>query len=111
MTSACLPRHPAVAYLYLVRSMKPQLLCVALFLTACTTTVQVRGPYAAALGSSDIRQIRRIAQELPHVGHTLFIVDAVQRDRVRVRMREFQGSGWAGSDMYIVQRGGRWQFD
>jgi hypothetical protein len=91
--------------------MKPQILCATLFLTACTTAVQVRGPYAAALGSTDIRQIRRIAQELPHVGHTLFIVDTVQRDHVRVRTREFQGPGWAGSDMYVIRRGGHWQFD
>src|SRR5260370_37533726 len=91
--------------------MRPQLLCIALLLAACTTAVQVRGPYAAALGSSDIRQIRRIAQELPHVGHTLFIVDAVQHDCVRVRTRAFQGSGWAGRDMYVIRRAGHWQLD
>jgi hypothetical protein len=91
--------------------MRPLLLILALMLTACTTSVQVRGRYAAALTAQDIRQIRRLAQNSPHFGHTLITLDAVQRNRVRTQTRKYEASGWDGTTVYLVRHHGQWQVD
>jgi hypothetical protein len=90
---------------------KKQLIIAAFLLTACTTAVRVRGPYAASLSHTDIQQIRRVAVTSPHFGHTIITLDALQRDRVLVQSREYQDSGWSGIRMYAIRRQARWQVD
>ena len=82
-----------------------------LFLTACTTTVQVRGRYAAALSPDDIKQIRRLVQNGPHLGQTLITLDAIHRGRVHVRTQEYKNSGWSGINMYVIRRDRHWKRD
>jgi hypothetical protein len=65
----CLLRHPAVAYLLLVRRMNSHTILVALaliVLTSCASyaSPEVSGPYAARLTQSDIRK----SSELPFTG-------------------------------------------
>ena len=86
-------------------------LLIAVLLTGCTSVTNVRGRHAAALSAGDIRQIRRLAQESPHFGHTVFLLDTIQRDRVHVRTREYEESGWSGTNIYIIRRDGRWRID
>ena len=91
--------------------MRAQLAIVALLLSICTTTVQVRGRYAATISAVDIQQIRRLAQDSPYFGHTLIMMDAVQRDRVHVRTREYAEHGWRGSNLYVIRRSRDWHVD
>lgn len=91
--------------------MRAPLLLGVFFLTACTTSVEIHGRYAAALSPSDIQQIRLLAHHSPHFGHTRILLDAVRRDRVHVRSREYQGTGWSGSGMFVIRRDSRWHVD
>jgi hypothetical protein len=91
--------------------MRVQLAIAAFLLSSCTTNVHVRGRYAAALSAADVQQIRRLAQDSPHFGHTLVTLDALQRDRVHVRTREYVERSWSGSNMYVVRRDGEWLVD
>jgi hypothetical protein len=88
-----------------------RLLIFTLLLSGCTSITNVRGHYAAVLSRNDIQQIRRLAQKSPHLGHTLFTFDAVQRDKVHVRTREYLESGSDGEDFYVTRRDGRWLVD
>ena len=91
--------------------MRALLLITAWLLTGCTSITSVRGRSATALSTSDIQQIRRIAQQSPHFGHTAFILDVVQADRVHVRTREYDGSDWHGRNIYVIREGERWRVD
>lgn len=91
--------------------MRTLCLSLALMLAGCTSVTSIRGRYAAALSPTDIQQIRRIAQESPHFGHTVFTLDAVQRDLVHVRTREYLESGSDGENLYVTHRNGRWVVD
>jgi hypothetical protein len=86
-------------------------LIIALLLSGCTSVTSVRGRYSAALSAGDVQQIRRLAQPSPHLGHTSFTFDAVQRDEVHVRTREYLDSGSNGEDFYVTRREGRWVVD
>jgi hypothetical protein len=86
-------------------------LIIALLLSGCTSITDVRGRYAATLSPSDIQQIRRLAQKSPHLGHTLFTFDVIQRDEVHVRTREYLESGYDGEDFYVCRRDSRWVVD
>src|ERR1700741_5416574 len=87
------------------------LIIIALMFSGCTSITSVRGRYAASLSPGDIRQIRRLAQPSPHLGHTLFTFDAVQRSEVHVCTREYLDSGSDGEDFYVTRREGRWVVD
>src|SRR4051812_38930660 len=91
--------------------MRAQLVISALLLTACATSVQVRGRYAAALSSADVQQIRRVAHVSPQLGHTDITLYAVQHDRVRVESRRQLGAGSDILSMYVVRRGAQWEID
>ncbi len=93
--------------------MRPQLVFAALLLTACTTSVRVRGRYATALSGQDVQEIRRLAHRSPHFGHTLITLDAVRRDRIRVQTKEYDGdrTGWSGTTMYVIRHQAGWQID
>jgi hypothetical protein len=84
---------------------------VAFFLCGCATSMQVRGPYAAALSSTDIRDIRRVAQLDPHGGRRTVTLMAEQRDRVRVATRNYSRDSWVGTTIYVVRRGSGWSID
>ena len=86
-------------------------LLVAVLLTGCTSVTNVRGRHATALSAGDIRQIRDLAQESPHFGHTVFIFDAIRPDQVHVRTREYMESGSDGENFYVRRRDGRWTVD
>ena len=86
-------------------------LVVALVFSGCTSVTNVRGRHAAALLASDIRQIRRLAQESPHFGHTVFAFDAIGVGQVHVRTREHMESGSDGENFYVRRRNGRWIVD
>jgi hypothetical protein len=103
----------AVAYLILVRSMRASLLLVAaLLFTACTTTVQLHGRYAASLSHSDIEQIRHVTGASSNWGHTLLILDVFQRDQVVVEDREYGiAPGWAGMNMHVIRCEKGWCID
>ena len=73
--------------------------------------MQVRGRYATALSATDIQQIQRLAQDSPHLGHTLFTLTALQSDRVHVQTREYKQHGWSGINVYVIRQHGRWQRD
>ena len=91
--------------------MNAGLLIIPLLLTSCTSVTNVRGPYAAALLPNDVQQIRHLAQEHPHFGHTVFTLDAMQRNQVHVRTREYIESGSNGENFYVTRRNGRWIVD
>jgi hypothetical protein len=91
--------------------MRARFLIVALFLTGCTSITTIRGPYTADLSRSDIRQIRRLAQKSPHLGHTAFTFDAIRRDEVHVQIREYNDSGSDGENFYVTRRNGQWMVD
>ncbi len=91
--------------------MRTCFLIFALLLAACTSVTNVRGRYAAAMSASDLQQLRRLAQESPHFGHTVFTLDAVKRDLVHVRSREYIESGSNGENFYATRRNGRWFVD
>ncbi|PYJ10607.1 MAG: hypothetical protein DMF06_05815 [Verrucomicrobia bacterium] len=91
--------------------MRAHLVIAMLLLTGCTSVTDVRGRYATALSAVDIQQIRRVAQKSSHFGHTLFLLDVVRPDRVHVRTREYQESGWSGTNIYVVRRQGQWSLD
>jgi hypothetical protein len=91
--------------------MRAQLFISALLLTSCTTSVEVRGRYAAALSGADIAQIRRVTQDSRHPGDTRITVDAVQRDRVYVKSCTQRGAGTDITTLYVIRRDGRWQID
>jgi hypothetical protein len=79
--------------------------------SACTGVTQVRGPYAAQLSQSDIRQIRRLVAPSPHWGHRVIFLRAVQRDRVGTETRDYEDSGYSGIRRYVVRRGTAWFLD
>ena len=91
--------------------MRAQLAIVALLLSSCTTSVHVRGRYATALSTADILRIRQLAQHSPHFGHTLITLDALQRERVHVRTREYVERGWSGNNIYVIRHNGDWRVD
>jgi hypothetical protein len=86
-------------------------LLIAVLLPGCTSVTKVRGRHAATLSADDIRQIRRLAQESPHFGHTVFTFDTIRPDQVHVRTREYMESGSDGENFYVRRRDGRWMVD
>jgi hypothetical protein len=91
--------------------MRAQLVVAALLLGGCTTEIAIRGPYASTLAASDIKQIHEAARITRHVGRTVVTIEALQRDRVRIQIRDYDGSGWSGTTVYVVRRAGAWIVD
>ena len=104
----------AVAYLFLVRSMRILALVMALAMTACAAQLQVVGPYASRLSSLDIREIVALFPRSPTVSPTYTRLEATRPDRVRITVGGFaksQGTWTADttSDTYTaIRRSGRW---
>ena len=84
---------------------------MALMFTACTTSVQVKGKYAATLSRADLQQIKQLAHSSPRIGRTVVTYEALRLDRGRVESRTYSGSGWNGASMYVVRHHGGWQID
>ena len=110
--SVCLPRHPAVAYLFLVRPMCLfAILAVGLTLSACVSHEAVYQRSLAAphpdVPESDFEQIAEVLSHRTH--QSITNVEALQNDEVRVHVAfpGEQGPG-SGDDFVLVKRDGRW---
>jgi len=116
MRPACLPRHPAVAYLRLVRSMTRVVLLAALFAAVgCATQLQVVGPYAGHLSQSDVQQIKALITPSKATSHLWTKLEAVRPNEVRVTYGGYRRSpeGVYTSDKSFeyftaFRRNGRW---
>jgi hypothetical protein len=91
--------------------MRRLVVLLAVALSGCSTTVRLRGRYAAALSADDIHQIQRIVQEHPHFGQTVIICDARRKDRVLVKATEYSSSGYSGGTVGVIRENGRWKQD
>jgi len=90
--------------------MRPQLV-LAFLLSACSTHIELVGPYATALSAEDVGQIKRLAASTPHIGRTTIKLEAIGRDRVHVDERCCSESDSTGSTFYAMRRRGTWRTD
>jgi hypothetical protein len=97
---------PAVAYLFLVRSMRQVVLFSALLLFGCTQT-KVVGPYRAGLSRTDVQSIVQIAQTIHPRYYSRMTLNAVAPDVVWVDTVS-QGGSWT-YDYSAVRHGGIWK--
>jgi len=91
--------------------MRSPLVSVALLLSACTTQVQVTGPYAAKLSVADVQQLKLLAANGPKIGRTVITLEAIRPDRVHVEDRLYSDAGWRGSRFFAVRHVSTWQID
>ena len=90
--------------------MRAQLVLAALLLSSCATQIQITGRFATSVSANDVQQIRGLA-EIRHMGRTVITVNAINRDRVHVDERRYDGEGWRGTGFFVIRRGGTWQID
>jgi hypothetical protein len=100
----------AVAYLFLVRSMRCiGLLAIALALSSCTAAVI--GPYAGAVGATDAQQIGRLAATDPGIRYRhVFYIHVVRPGCVFVECYQALG-GSVKSTFIACKRSGNWVLD
>jgi hypothetical protein len=127
MTSACLPRHRAAAYLFLVRRMRTHLLVLAplgfaALLTSCTSekyrlpttfstlypTLDVSGAAASQLTVGDISELKQLAKSRSDILKPLESIEVSQPGEAHIT----SGRAWQRSPQMETftarKKDGRW---
>jgi hypothetical protein len=104
----------AVAYLFLVRSMRIAGLVAVFLVAGCAAQFQVVGPCAGDLSPSDIQHITALITPDRDTSRTYIKLEAIRPDRVRVEVGGFARSGgvWtsehSGYAFTAFKQHGRW---
>jgi hypothetical protein len=120
-----LARHPAVAYLVLVRRMRRRILALALALTTlscCTSgfyhvqtairfrypTLDIVGAAASQMTLDDINQLVELAGARPDILKPLDQIEVQRPDEAFIKSGRPEKTGEKGTTFSARKKGGRW---
>jgi len=120
-----LPRHPAVAYLFLVRRMKPRVLTLALVLaalTCCTSgfyhvqtairfrypTLDIFGAAASQMTLDDIDQLVELARARSDILKPLDQIEVQRPDEAFIKSGRPEHTGQKMTTFSARKKAGRW---
>jgi len=118
-------RHPAVAYLYVVRRMKPRVLALALVLaalTCCTSgfyhvqtvirfrypTLDIFGAAASQMTLDDIDQLVELARDRPDILKPLDQIEVQRPNEAYIKTGRPEHTGEKGTTFFAQKKAGRW---